>query len=71
MHFINVRQSGLVKSVSRWHAGSFYIYGCGDATLPAGLKANKAGGCTVTCKKNGGVQKAWALAKLAANYTQA
>lgn len=46
------------------------MYGCDSASLPAdaGLSVNKAGGCTVTFKKRGGVDAAWALAKAVAKW---
>ena len=55
--------------VLRWHAGSFYIYGCGSGGgLPDGLQPNKSGGVTVTFKKRGGIKPSWDLAKKVAQW---
>ena len=49
----------------RWHAKSFYIYGCSPEQIPegSGLSCNGASGITVTFKKRGGISNSWALAK--------
>ena len=49
----------------RWHAKSFYIYGCSPEQIPAGsgLSCNGASGVTVTFKKRGGIENSWSLAK--------
>lgn len=49
----------------RWHAKSFYIYGCSPDRIPpgSGLSCNGASGVTITFKKRGGISNAWALAK--------